>query len=283
MQVIYGVARLKTHCKATLIIRRESDGIHRYVHLGTGNYNERTARLYTDLGLLSSDDALARDVSTLFNALTGYSQPKGWRRVLVAPVDLKPRLLAMIKREAEVTSPDSPGLIMAKMNSLVDRDIIEALYQASQAGVRVWLNVRGICCLRPGRVGLSENIRVVSIVGRFLEHSRVIYFSNGGREQVFMGSADWMPRNLERRVEVMFPVEDRLLRRRVVEMLHVFFKDNMKSHEMDASGRYHKLTPAGAPALDSQEWLMEDAVQRIAAVEEQRRREFKPRLADPKG
>ena len=202
--VVYGIAGLKVHAKAMLIVRREEGGVRTYTQLGTGNYNDTTARLYTDIGLLTARDAIGREATLFFNAVTGYSSAPRFQHLAMAPAALKRTLLALIQREAAVA--DSGGLIMAKMNSLSDPDVIAALYAASQAGVTVLLNVRGVCLLRPQVPGLSDTIRVVSVVGRFLEHSRIAYFRNGGAEQVYLASADWMPRNLERRVELMFPV-----------------------------------------------------------------------------
>ena len=201
--MVYGIAGLKVHAKALLIVRREEGGVRTYTHLGTGNYNDTTARLYTDIGLLTARDAIGREATLFFNAVTGYSSAPRFQHLAMAPAALKRTLLAHIQREAAVA--DSGGLIMAKMNSLSDPDVIAALYAASQAGVTVLLNVRGVCLLRPQVPGLSDTIRVVSVVGRFLEHSRIAYFRNGGAEQVYLASADWMPRNLERRVELMFP------------------------------------------------------------------------------
>ena len=206
--VLYGVAGLKTHAKVCLVVRREPEGIRRYIHLSTGNYNSKTARIYSDIGYFTSDEDIANDVSAFFNMITGYSQPLPWAKIEVAPYGLRRRLLRMIRREALRATPEHPGHIRAKMNSLADPDLIEALYQASNAGVKIELNVRGICRLRPGVPRLSENIRVVSIVDQFLEHSRIFYFANGGEEEVYLSSADWMPRNLDRRLELLFPVED---------------------------------------------------------------------------
>ena len=214
VHVVYGLLGLKVHCKAALIVRKEGDVIRRYAHLSTGNYNSVTAQLYTDIGMLTCDPAIGADCTDLFNFLTGYSAKTAYRKLLVAPVTLRERMQAMIEREIEHQRSGRGGHLIMKMNALVDRKMIELLYQASQAGVKVDLLVRGICCLRPGVRGVSDNIRVISIVGRFLEHSRVFYFRNGGREEVYLGSADLMPRNLNRRVEVDFPVQDKNLIRR---------------------------------------------------------------------
>jgi polyphosphate kinase len=239
--VVYGIAGLKVHAKAMLIVRREAGGVRTYTHLGTGNYNDTTARLYTDLGLLTARDAIGHEATLFFNAITGYSSAPRLQRLTMAPTALKRTLIAHIQREA--AAADSGGLIMAKMNSLSDPDVIAALYAAAQAGVTVLLNVRGVCLLRPQVPGLSDNIRVVSIVGRFLEHSRITYFRNGGNEQVYLASADWMPRNLERRVELMFPVEQPDLRRRLVRILELYFADNCHSYELQPDGRYRKRRP----------------------------------------
>ena len=206
--VVYGVARLKVHAKGILVIRREEDGsVLRYAHLSTGNYNEKTATLYSDLSLFSANPALSSDLGAFFNMLTGISAVFELKNLSMAPFGLKRKLLALIAREIDRTTPESPGMIVAKMNSLCDKEIIDALYAASSAGVRVMLNVRGVCQLMPGVKGLSENIKVVSVVGRYLEHARLSYFRNGGAEELYLSSADWMTRNLERRIELMFPVD----------------------------------------------------------------------------
>jgi polyphosphate kinase len=257
VHVAYGLIGLKTHCKVMLIVRRERDGIRRYVHLSSGNYNSTTARLYTDTGFMSRDDELGADASDLFNFLTGYSRHTDYRKFLVAPVSIRRRLLEMIKRE-EALGPN--GRIILKCNSLVDGEMIRALYRASQAGVKVDLIIRGICCLRPGIPGVSENIQVMSIVGRFLEHSRIYYFHNAGEPELYMGSADLMPRNLDRRVEVLFPIEDPDLRRDVVEnLLAVSLRDTEKSHILQADGRYvprRYLIDSDTPLFNSQEWFL---------------------------
>jgi polyphosphate kinase len=257
VHVAYGLIGLKTHCKVMLIVRRERDGIRRYVHLSSGNYNSTTARLYTDIGFMSRDDALGADASDLFNFLTGYSRHTDYRKFLVAPVSIRRRLLEMIKRE-EALGPN--GRIILKCNSLVDGEMIRALYRASQAGVKIDLIIRGICCLRPGIPGVSENIQVMSIVGRFLEHSRIYYFHNAGEPELYMGSADLMPRNLDRRVEVLFPIEDPDLRRDLVEnLLAVSLRDTEKSHILQADGRYvprRYLIDSDTPLFNSQEWFL---------------------------
>jgi polyphosphate kinase len=272
--VIYGIAGFKTHAKALLIVRRESGRIRRYVHLSTGNYNDKTARLYSDVGLFTCDRDITADVAALFNLLTGYSEAVGWSKLTVEPVQLKRRFVALIEREAEVSTPDRPGLILAKVNSLQEEDICEALYRASKAGVQILLNVRGICCLRPGVKGLSENIEVRSIVDRYLEHARVFYFRNGGHEEVYMSSADWMRRNLDKRVEIIFPVTDARLRRRLVEILGVYFADNVKARRLLPDGTYEPVSRKG-PRVRAQEKFYNDAVEAVRAAEQSTER-FKP-------
>lgn len=238
--VLYGVAGLKTHAKVCLIVRREPDGIRRYVHLSTGNYNEKTARIYSDYSLFTADEEISRDAASLFNLITGFSQPTGFSKLEVAPFALRKRLERLIMRESMRAHAGGQGLIIAKMNSLVDPKIIEALYKASQAGVKVQLNVRGVCCLKPGIKGMSENIEVVSIVDMFLEHARMFYFLNGGDEELFLSSADWMPRNLDRRIEIMFPITHPALRKEAVETLKLYFKDNVKSWVLQSDGTYRR-------------------------------------------
>ncbi len=248
VHVVYGLIGLKTHCKVALVVRREGGGIRRYVHLGTGNYNPQTARQYTDLSLFTARQEIAEDVSALFNMLTGYSVAPQWRRLAVAPMNLQERVLALIGREAEKARRGEPARIVAKMNSLVDASVIRALYAASQAGVRIELLVRGICCLRPGVAGVSENIRVVSVVDRFLEHSRVFAFGEWPNAEVWMSSADWMPRNFLRRIEAMFPVEDPVLRQRLLdEVLAIGLKDNVKARRLQRDGTYEPVGQDGAP------------------------------------
>jgi len=257
--VLYGVAGLKTHAKACLVVRREIDGIRRYVHLATGNYNEKTAEIYSDIGFFSAQDALTADVAQFFNIITGFSHPSAFKKIEISPHGLRRRLTRMILREGMRSTKQKPGLIMAKMNSLVDSDIIEALYRASQQGVQVKLNVRGICCLRPGVKGLSENIEVTSIVDMFLEHSRLFYFQNGGDEEVYFSSADWMPRNLDRRLEILCPVEDAKNRSDIVELLKLYHKDNVKSWELQSDGSYRKKTAESEKAFRVQEYLRRKA------------------------
>ncbi len=268
--VIYGVRGYKTHAKICLIVRRSPHGLTRYVHLGTGNYNERTARMYTDFGLLTTSQAIAEDASAFFNALTGYSDPPRLKKLTMAPTDLRRRFLKLIDREARRADSGQPAEIVAKMNSLIDGDIIEALYAAAQKGVRIRLNVRGICALRPGVPQLSETIEVVSIVDRFLEHSRIYYFLNGGDEEVYLASADWMTRNLDRRVELMFPIEDPAHRARVVYALRAMFRDNVKARWLEPDGTYRARARApGEPAFRVQQHLQEEA-KRLATVARER-------------
>ncbi len=227
VHVVYGLVGLKTHSKIAMVVRKEDTGLPRiYLHMSTGNYNPVTARLYTDMGMFTADPDMGYDAINLFNYLTGYSSRIEWRKLVMAPLNLRSRTVALIRREVEKHSPECPGRIIAKMNSLVDPEIIRELYAASQQGVAIDLMIRGICCLRPGLEGVSENIRVTSIVGRFLEHTRIVYFGNGGEEEIYLSSADWMPRNLSRRVETMFPVEEPDNKRLVIEMLDIYLQDN---------------------------------------------------------
>ncbi len=243
--VVYGVVGLKTHCKALLIVRRDSDRLRQYVHLGTGNYHPRTARTYTDFSLLTTNPKLTDELAIVFNTLTGLASYPGLEKLMVSPFDMSRRILALIERERDHAVAGKAAHIVAKLNALVDPEIIEKLYEASSAGVKIDLIIRGICCLRPGVPGLSENIRVVSIVGRFLEHSRVYYFENAGDTVLYLSSADWMPRNLVRRVEVAFPIEEPGLRKEIVnEILPAFLRDNVKARELKADGKYVRLHPA---------------------------------------
>ena len=266
--VIYGLVGLKTHSKITLVVRREEDGIRRYVHLGTGNYNDSTAKLYTDLGLLTCKETYGEDATAVFNMLSGYSEPIGWNKLSLAPLWLKDRFLTLIRRETRNAGEGKPARIVAKMNSLCDKDIIAALYEASSAGVQISLIVRGICCLRTGIPGVSENIQVRSIVGNFLEHARIFYFENGGKPEIYMGSADWMPRNLERRVEILFPVEEEPLRNKVLHILDMQLRDTIKAHVMMPDGSYEKVDRRGKQLLCAQDEFV---------------REAKAAVADPKG
>lgn len=275
--VIYGLVGLKTHAKILLVIRREREGIRRYVHLGTGNYNDRTARLYTDIGLMTSDEAIGADASGFFNTITGYSDPPAFRKLAMAPVGMRERFLHWIDRETERARSGERAVIHAKMNSLVDKRIIEALCAASQAGVQIKLVVRGICCLRPGVKGVSENIRVVSIVDRFLEHSRVFYFLNGGEEEFYAGSADWMPRNLDRRVELLFPVESAEGREKLKTMFEFMFADNVKARILQPDGSYQfKKRRKNEEPVRAQEELYKLVLQ---LKERPRTLQFKPQAA----
>src|ERR1700757_4669088 len=253
--VIYGVVGLKTHCKALLIVRRDADELRRYVHLGTGNYHSRTARIYTDFSLLTSEPQLTEEVATVFNTLTGLAGYPGLKKLMVAPFDMHSRFIDLIERERDNALAGKPARIIAKMNSLVDQEIIETLYEASCADVTIDLVVRGICCLRPKVPGLSENIRVISIVGRFLEHSRIYYFENAGQPRVFLSSADWMPRNFYRRIELAFPVENPTLRDQIInEVLPRFLNDRVKARELQPDGSYSRLKPEGSEAGAQAQW-----------------------------
>ena len=243
VHVVYGVTGLKTHTKITLVVRQEKEKIRRYVHIGTGNYNPKTAKIYTDLGLLSCREELGADLTDLFNFLTGYSRQKSYRKLLVAPVSLRERMIELINREAENCRKGKTGRIVAKMNSLVDQQVIQTLYEASQAGVEIDLIVRGICCLRPKLSKISENIRVISIIGRFLEHSRIFYFHNDGKEEIYIGSADWMTRNLSRRVEAVTPIESPEIFSDLQEILGVMLADNRKAWELKCDGVYVQRKP----------------------------------------
>jgi polyphosphate kinase len=267
--VIYGVVGYKTHSKALLVVRREEGGIRRYVHLGTGNYNDRTARLYTDFGYLTARPAFGADVSAFFNVITGYALPPRWRRIEMAPTGLRTRFAALIEREIEKHTPETPGFIRFKMNSLIDPGMIRLLYRASQAGVRVEGIVRGMCRLRAGVPGLSENIRIVSILDRFLEHSRIYHFHNGGQEELYLASADWMERNLNRRIELLFPVLDDPSRREVLRCLGAGLADNVQAWELRPNNTYAQLHPReGGPARRSQEILYREACKAVEAEEE---------------
>lgn len=257
--VIYGLVGLKTHSKITLVVRREEDGIRRYVHLGTGNYNDSTAKLYTDMGLLTCSEAIGEDATAVFNMLSGYSEPLSWNRLVVAPIWLRKKFLKLISRETKNAKEGGEGKIIAKMNSLCDKEIIAALYEASAAGVQIDLIVRGICCLKVGIPEISENIRVRSIVGNFLEHSRIFYFYNNGQPEFYMGSADWMPRNLDRRVEILFPVEDEEIQKSVYHILEVELADNVKAHILNKDGEYEKIDKRGKVLVNSQDQFCKEA------------------------
>ncbi|HNB35724.1 MAG TPA: polyphosphate kinase, partial [Anaerolineales bacterium] len=244
VHVVYGLVGLKTHCKVAMVVRKEGEGIRRYLHLATGNYNVGTSRVYEDLGMFTCDEDMGADATDLFNFLTGYSTKKSYKKLLVAPVNLREQMQKLIQREIEHAKAGNKARIIFKMNSLVDMEIIQLLYQASQAGVKVDLFIRGMCCLRPGIKGVSENIRVVSIVGRYLEHSRIYYFQNNGDDEVYMGSADLMPRNLNHRVEVVFPVENKsqvkFLRDKI---LGAYLKDNTRARILQPDGTYQRAQP----------------------------------------
>ncbi|HLF82772.1 MAG TPA: polyphosphate kinase 1, partial [Blastocatellia bacterium] len=254
VHVVYGLLGLKTHCKLALVVRREGDSLRRYVHVGTGNYNPATARIYTDFGLFTADEHFGADATELFNYLTGYSKQVEYRRLLVAPVNLRERVTALIEREIEHHKNGRPARIIAKINSLTDTKLVRALYEASQSGVPIDLLVRGVCALRPGVPGLSDTISVTSIVGRFLEHSRIFYFLNAGEEDVYIGSADWMQRNLDRRVELLAPIEDPRLRKHLKEeVLDVCLRDNVKARRLQPDGSYERVGAAdGVETVDSQ-------------------------------
>jgi polyphosphate kinase len=243
VHVTYGLPRLKTHSKTALVVRREGDRIRRYVHMGTGNYNSRTARIYTDLGLFTCNEQIGADCSDLFNSLTGFSRHRHYRKLLVAPGNMRERFFELIERESANARAGMPARIIVKLNALVDAGIIQALYRASQAGVDIDMIVRGICCLRPGIPELSDRIRVISIVGRFLEHSRLWYFENAGEPEYYTGSADWMPRNLDRRVESVVPIEDRALHPRLWSLLNTCLNDNRQAWDLEADGSWKQRTP----------------------------------------
>ena len=257
--VIYGLVGLKTHSKITLVVRNEEDGIRRYVHLGTGNYNDATAKLYTDVGLFTCKESFGEDATAVFNMLSGYSEPLSWNKLAVAPLWLKNKFLYWIDREKEYAKQGEEARIIAKMNSLCDKDIIAALYEASAAGVQIDLIVRGICCLKVGIPGISENIRVRSIVGQFLEHSRIFYFENGGNPEIYCGSADWMPRNLERRVEILFPIEDERLKEKAYHILEGELRDTLKASIMLEDGTYEKVDRRGKESYSSQDVFVVEA------------------------
>ncbi len=257
--VIYGLVGLKTHSKITLVVRREEDGIRRYVHLGTGNYNDSTAKLYTDMGLLTCSESIGEDATAVFNMLSGYSEPASWNKLSLAPLWLRDRFLTMIQRESAYARNGEPAHIVAKMNSLCDPELIGALYEANAAGVKIDLIVRGICSLKVGIPGISDNISVRSIVGSFLEHTRIYYFLNGGQEEVYLASADWMPRNLDRRVEILFPIENENLKKEVMHVLEIQLQDTLKAQIKQTDGSYEKVDRRGKPALCAQEYFMEYA------------------------
>ncbi len=256
--VIYGLKGLKTHSKITMVVRREADGIRRYVHVATGNYNGKTARMYTDCGIFTCNDEYGADASSFFNVISGYSDPPLWNKFIVAPLNLREKIIEHIDNEIQQAKAGSPAYMIAKMNSLLDKKVIAKLYEASSAGVKIDLIVRGICTLRPGITGVSDTISVRSIVGRFLEHHRLFYFYNGGHENIFLSSADWMPRNLNERVELMIPVEDKRHKTRIMDILRLYLEDNQKTHIMRADGSYRKTVNHEHP-ISAQEELMREA------------------------
>ena len=278
--VIYGLVGLKTHSKITLVVRKEEDGIRRYLHLATGNYNDITAKIYTDIGLFTASESFGEDASEFFNMLSGYSIPSTWRKLVAAPIWMKDYFIRNIRREAEYAAAGKPARIVAKVNSLVDGHVIDELYKAAKAGVKIDLIIRGICCLKAGIPGLSENITVRSITGRFLEHSRIFLFNNGGKEDIYLASADWMPRNLDRRVELLFPIEDPDCRARIKEILDVELNDTIRANYLYSDGNYHKLDLRGKVKLDSQQELIRLADEAVADrfVEEQKLA-FEPAVA----
>ncbi|MBO5238897.1 MAG: RNA degradosome polyphosphate kinase [Lachnospiraceae bacterium] len=282
--VIYGLVGLKTHSKIALVVRREEDGIKRYVHLGTGNYNDVTARLYTDTGILTASDSIGEDATAVFNMLSGYSEPASWNKLAVAPIWLKNTVLELIHREAENAKAGKQAHIIAKMNSLCDPKVMEALYEASNAGVKIELIIRGICCLRAGVPGLSENITVRSIVGDFLEHARILYCYNDGFEEIYMGSADWMPRNLDKRVEIMFPVEDAETKAKAKHILDVQLADTLKAYILQPDGTYVKQDLRGKEKISAQETFCKEATEGAKKEKESRedKRVFEPITADSK-
>jgi polyphosphate kinase len=280
VQVIYGVKGLKTHAKVCIVVRREPQGIQRYVHFGTGNYNEVTSRIYSDISFLTSNEALGSDASSFFNAICGLSQPLGFQKLDAAPLGMRDKLLELIQSETQRCQQRQQAQITAKFNSLVDPDIIQALYAASQAGVKIRLNVRGICCLRPGIEGLSDQISVVSIVDRFLEHARILHFHHGGDDRVYISSADWMPRNLDRRVELLIPIEDASCKTRLLQILETYFRDTEKAKRLLPDGRYQRVRGSrGKSTVRSQEALYQQACQRVKQAEQSQRTVFEPHRA----
>lgn len=263
--VVYGVPGLKTHCKIAMVVRKEDEELKTYVHLSTGNYNQITARLYTDVGFLTSDENFAEDATFLFNYLTAYSFHQDWKEFFVAPINLRENIIKLIEREIEYTTKDNPGMIIAKMNSLAHREVIPTLYKASRAGVKINLLVRGICCLKPGLEGISDNIEVRSIIGRFLEHSRIFYFKNNGNEEVYLSSADWMSRNLHKRVEIMFQIKNNKLKQRLIDILNIYWNDNQNSWLLNSDGNYTKIQPKEKDKkLSAQEYFLKQIKQKLS-------------------
>lgn len=280
VQVIYGVKGLKTHAKICCIIRREPQGIQRYIHFGTGNYNDATAKIYSDVSYFTCDEVLASDAINFFNSITGYSLPQKYQKLEAAPIGLRDKILELIHHETERKKQGQKARIVAKVNSLVDPEITDALYEASEAGVKIKLNIRGICCLRPGVSKLSKNIEVVSIIDRFLEHARVLYFYHGGDERVLISSADWMPRNLDRRVELLVPIEENKSRRKLVKILNSYFADNAKGRVLNSNGDYERITPGKDKKLvRCQQALYEEAVSAVKQAEKAGRTIFEPHMA----
>ena len=257
--VIYGLVGLKTHSKIALVVRKEEDGIRRYVHLGTGNYNDSTAKLYTDCGIFTCKDTIGEDATAVFNMLSGYSEPNKWNELILAPYWLREKFIKFIKREIKNAKEGKESRIIAKMNSLCDPGIIANLYAASAAGVKIDLIIRGICCLKVGIPGVSDNINVRSIVGNFLEHSRIFYFENNGHSEVYMGSADWMPRNLDRRVEIVFPILDYNLKEKAIHILEVELQDTIKARILEADGTYSRIDKRGKEKINSQRVFVDEA------------------------
>ena len=282
VQVVYGIKGLKTHAKLCIVLRRESTGLRRYMHFGTGNYNERTARLYSDVSYMTSNPDLGADASTFFNTITGYSQPQSYLLLEAAPLTLRDHLLELIEGETARKMQGQRASITAKMNSLVDPRLIEALYKASRAGVKVRLNVRGICCLRPGLPGISENIEVISIVDRYLEHARIYHFLHGGDDRLYISSADWMPRNLDRRIELLVPVMDDVCKQRLLEVMDIYFKDTVKARRLLSDGSYQRIKPAGRRRrLRSQEELYRLACERAEEAGKRGTLVFEPHRPPP--
>jgi polyphosphate kinase len=276
--VIYGLVGLKTHSKITLVVRKEKDGIKRYVHLGTGNYNDATAKLYTDMGLFTCSPLIGEDATAVFNMLSGYSEPLTWNKLALAPLWLREKFLYLINREKENALAGKKAAITAKMNSLCDKTIIKALYEASAAGVQIDLIIRGICCLKTGIPGVSENIRVRSLIGRFLEHSRIFVFHNDGDTEIYMGSADWMPRNLDKRVEILFPVEDKKSKEQLLDIMAKQLLDTERAHVMQLDGRYIKTKVEDADKLDSQKHFISMAVSK----NKKKRKNVNKRVFEPR-
>ncbi len=273
--VVYGLIGLKTHCKLCLVVRKEDDGIHRYIHLGTGNYNDSTAKVYTDLGIFTCKESFGSDVSALFNVLTGYSNPPKWRKLAVAPESLRNMLQTWIDNEIQWAKDGGDGEIMIKVNSVVDSKIIQSLYRASMEGVKIKMIVRGICCIRPNIEGISENISIISIVDRYLEHSRIYYFKNGGDPKIFLSSADLMPRNLDKRIEVAFPVEQKDLKERVLKIFEVSFADTIKARKLNADGSYERKDARGKGKIQSQLVFQKKAEEEVQKYNEKKEEERK--------